>query len=233
MKILKFRQFHEWPSNKSEAIEIQREAVGQVELQATLDDIKLIAAVDTAYSHGGETLYASVVVTTFPEIEEVERSYQHGEVTFPYIPGLFYFREGPVIVKALEKVAHDVDLIIVHGHGIAHPKQCGTASQIGLAFDLPTIGCARKLLAGHNRPVPPEKGSYQPVMLQSREVGVAYRSKTNVKPIYISPGHRCDIPQARSIVVQNLRGHRLPEPLRLAHLFANKYKRHSESKKTP
>ena len=230
-RLLECRQFHEWPKTKSEATATQREMVDKVELYGGLDNVRTIAAVDTSYGHGGETLYACAVVTTFPEIEEIERTFHHGAVSFPYIPGLFYFREGPVIIQALKKVRSDVDLIIVHGHGVAHPQRCGMASQIGLIFDKPTIGCARKLLTGQFRPVAPEKGSFQPVTIEAREVAIAYRSKSDVKPIFISPGHKCDINDARSIVVQNLRGYRLPEPLRLAHLFANKYKRHTEKKR--
>ena len=106
------------------------------------------------------------------------------------------------------------------------------ACQIGLAIDRPTIGCARKLLAGRHRPVAPAKGSSQPIVANSKQVGLAYRSKENVKPIFISSGHRCDLEHARDIIVKNLRGFRLPEPLRLAHLFANKYRRRSEAKKS-
>lgn len=189
------------------------------------EEPRLVAAVDAAYGYGGEMLYASAVVTTFPEIEIVERSFFFGEMTFPYLPGLLFYREGSVILKALAKLQNEPDIIIVHGHGIAHEHGCGQASHVGLAFDKPTIGCARKLLAGRVRQVPEVKGGSQPIILGNREVGLAYRSKDNVKPIFISPGYRCDLKLARDVVVRNLRGYRLPEPLRLAHLFANKYKR--------
>ena len=119
----------------------------------------------------------------------------------------------------------------VHGHGTAHPRRIGMACQIGLDFDLPTIGCARKLLSGAIRPVGETRGSSQPILLKGREVGLAYRSKDRVKPIFISPGYKCDLPFALDIIVKCLRGYRLPEPLRIAHLFANKYKRYNEKKR--
>jgi len=227
---LEYRKLHEWPTTKTEAYTIQEEMAGRVELHANTESPELIAAVDTAYGNNAETLFASVVVTTFPEIEVVERTYHYGPLNFPYTPGLFYFREGPVIIEALAKVESDPDLIIVHGHGLAHPKRCGMACSIGIAFDKPTIGCARKLLTGYHHPVDEAKGSYQPITIQSKEVGLAYRSKDNVKPIFISPAHKCDLDQAKQIIVQNLRGYRLPEPLRLAHLFANKLRRQIEKK---
>jgi len=226
---LEYRELHSWPATKKEAYTIQDEIASLVQLHANTVSPELIAAIDKAYGQNGEMLYVSVVITTFPEIEVVERAYHYGPVNFPYVPGLFFFREGPIIVEALTKVKNDPDLIIASGHGMAHPKQCGLACHIGIAFDKPTIGCARKLLAGHHRPVSETKGSYQPIIISSKEVGLAYRSRENVKPIFISPAHKCSLEQAREIVVQNLRGFRLPEPLRLAHLFANKYRRHIET----
>jgi len=228
---VEYSELHSWPASRSEAYAIQEKLAAEVDLHGGSGDHKLISAVDTAYGHGGSVLYACAVTVTFPEIEEVERVFYHGKLQFPYVPGLLYFREGPIIVKALAELKSDPDLIIVHGHGIAHPKRCGMATHIGLVFDRPTIGCARRLLAGSHRPVPPAKGSYQPIFLRSKEVGVAYRSKDNVKPIFISPGHRCDLAEAKDMVLRNLRGFRQPEPLRLAHLFVNKYKRHMEKEK--
>jgi len=225
---LEYRKLHDWPKTRAAAYAIQEEMARRVRLHANAVSPKLIAAVDTAYGHSGGILYASVVITTFPEIEVVERVYHYGPVNFPYVPGLFYFREGPIIVEALAKAKNDPELLLVHGHGLAHPKQCGMACHIGIAFDKPTVGCARKLLTGYHRPVPEIKGSYQPIMIRSKEVGLVYRSKDKVKPIFISPAYKCNLDQAREIVVQNLRGYRLPEPLRLAHLFANKFRRRIE-----
>ncbi len=222
---------HNWPRTKREAYIIQKEAADKISLLPDIDTPKLIAAVDTAYGYGGETVYASAVVTTFPEIEEIERFSRFGPVKFPYVPGLLFFREGPVILEALAGLQHEPDIIIVHGHGIAHPHGCGMASHIGVLCDKPTIGCCRKLLnSGYHRPVQTQKGSFQPVLFKGKEVGIAYRSKDNVKPIFISPGYKCSMEQARDIIIRNLRGYRLPEPLRLAHLSANTFKRYIEKK---
>ena len=219
-----------WPQSGDEALKMQKEMAGSVDLLGNFENMKLIAAVDTAYGKNAELLYAAVVVMSYPDIEEVERSFQYDSVTFPYIPGLFFYREGPTMLKALAKLECDPDLIIVHGHGVAHPRRCGIATQIGIATDKPTIGCARKLLCGRHRPVSQARGSCERITFQSKEVGLAYRSKENVKEIFISPGHKCGLDQVRDIIVTNLRGFRLPEPLRLAHLFANKFRRRMENK---
>lgn len=227
---MKLVHTHPWPKDKYEAIEIQRELAKSIEILPNYDDINQIVSVDIAYGKNADIVFASAVLCTFPEIEEIERRSHYSEVTFPYIPGMFYFREGPAMIKALEKLDQQPDLIIVHGHGIAHVKNCGVASMIGVGFDIPTIGCSRKLLTGSVRDILPAKGSSQPIISQNKEVGIAYRTKENVKPLFISPGHKCDMPFAKDIVVRNLRGYRMPEPLRFAHLSANKYKRYIEKK---
>jgi deoxyribonuclease V len=224
-------KYFDWPLNKIDAIDIQKEMAKKVEIFSNFDDINLIAAVDTAYGKNAEVIYASVVLIKFPDIEEIERRFQYEKVSFPYIPGMFYFREGEAIEKVLQKLDTEPDLLIIHGHGIAHPLRCGLASQIGIGFDKPSIGCARKLICGNHREVGEIKGNSQPIYYKDKEVGIAYRSKENVKPIFISPGHKCDVKLANEIIVKNLRGYRMPEPLRLAHLFANKFKRHIEKNK--
>ncbi len=194
-----------------------------------IDEPKLIAAVDTAYGFAGKFVYAGAVITSFPDIELIERVRAHAVVEFPYVPGLLFYREGAAILKALSELQERPDVIIVHGHGSAHPTGFGMASQIGVLADVPTVGCCRRMLAGNHRPVGTAKGSSQPIVIGEKTVGLAYRSKANVKPIFISAGHKCDLDHARDIVARNLRGYRLPEPLRLAHLFANKYKKYKES----
>ncbi|MDH4156413.1 MAG: endonuclease V [candidate division Zixibacteria bacterium] len=227
---MRYKRFHGWPTSRLEAAAIQLKLAQKIDPQDYPVTPRLIAAVDTAYGRDGQVVYAAAVVTTFPEIEEVERTFCQTPVIFPYIPGMYYFREGACILEVLEKIRNEPDLLMIHGHGIAHPRNCGMACFIGLAFDKPSIGCARKLLVGRHREVAPHKGGQQPIIWRSREVGIAYRAKDRVKPIYISPGYKCNLQQARDIVVMNLRGFRLPEPLRLAYLFANKYKRYRERK---
>jgi len=219
-----------WPQTRAEARAVQAALAERVVVLNHIDEPRTIAAVETAYGTGGEMIYAVAVVTSFPEITEIERSSASAPVTFPYVPGLLAFREGPVILEALGGLQTSPDLLIVHGHGISHPNRVGLASHIGVMTDMPTIGCCRRLLSGRHAVVGETKGSAQPIVLHGRTVGRAYRSKDRVKPIYISPAHKCDLDFAQDIIVRNLRGYRLPEPLRLAHLFANKYKRYCEKR---
>lgn len=224
---------HSWPTSRGQAMAIQRELCERVDISGNFRPPSTIAAVETAYGYEGKVVFAATAVVTFPELEVVERTFAHRPAVFPYVPGLFYFREGPAMIAALEQIEAEVDVIIVHGHGLAHPEGCGIASCIGLAFDIPTIGCARRLLSGRHREVGAAKGSEESIMHKSQPVGVAYRSRDSVKPIFISPGHLCNIEQARDTVVQCLRGYRLPEPQRIAHASANKSRRRHERERQP
>ena len=222
------KNVHDWPTDKHGAVQLQKEIAKSIKRHGNMVEPTLIAAVDTAYGFQGIKLYAAAAVLSFPTLEEVERSFHCENIGFPYHPGLFYFREGPAVIGALSRLKCEPDVVIVHGHGAAHPRRCGVASHVGYYFDKPSVGCARRLLVGHHRPIPDPKGNHQPVQLGSEIVGTAYRSKDKVKPIFISAGHLCDLNFAQDIVVRCLRGFRLPEPLRLAHLLANKYKRKEE-----
>ncbi len=218
------------PSSNKQARKIIAEMAEQVRLYPGDSDPSLIAAVDTAYGLQARTVFACAVVTTFPEIELVEQAYARQATPSPFIPGLLCFREGPVMLKALAGLRKNPDIVIVSGHGLAHPQGCGIAAAIGVATGMPTIGCSLRLLCGRHHPVGAGKGSSEPIVLRGREVGSAYRSKDDVKPIFISPGHLTNLEQSRDIIIRNLRGFRMPEPLRMAHLFVNKYKRKTEKR---
>ena len=225
---MEWKNCHDWPIDKKAAYNLQDERVRQVNLTGNAREPQLIAAVETTYGFGGETMFAAAVIVTFPDFEEVERAFYFGTPEFPRSPNLNYFHEGQAMVGVLSALRGDADVIMVHGEGVCHPRRCGTACHIGVDFDKPTIGYSRRLQHGSHRPIGPTKGHWQRITLRGEEVGIAFRTKDGVKPIYISPGHRCDIKFAQDIVKRSLRGFRLPEPVRLAHLLVNKYRRKIE-----
>jgi len=142
------------------------------------------------------------------------------KLNLPYIPGLLSFREAPLILAACQKLTVTPGLILVDGQGIAHPRRMGLASHIGLWLNLPTIGCAKSLLCGTHQVPGAEPGSYAEVIDNGEIIGAALRTKLGVKPIYVSIGHKIDLPTAIYWVMNCCRGYRLPEPTRLAHLAA-------------
>jgi deoxyribonuclease V len=146
-------------------------------------------------------------------------------VTFPYVPGLLSFREAPVVLEACERLQLSPDLFIVDGQGIAHPRRLGLASHLGLCFDRPTIGCAKSILVGRHAPVGPEVGDAAEMVDRGEVVGLALRTKSGVKPVYVSIGSGIDLSSAATWVLRCSRGYRLPEPQRQAHLAASRESR--------
>lgn len=216
---------HPWPSKHNEAIAIQKRLCGEVRLTSLSDTVGLVAGVDIAFDQENDTLFAGVSVLSFPDLIPREWTFATGKAEFPYTPGLQVFREGPVIIKALERLINRPDIIIFSGQGIAHPRRFGLASHLGVLLDIPSIGCARKCLAGEHGDVGPKRGDQSLLFWGNDPVGLGYRSREKVKPIYISPGHLCDIESARWVIERCLDGYRMPEPLRSAQWLANRKKR--------
>jgi deoxyribonuclease V len=160
-------------------------------------------------------------VLSFPELQLVEQAIARRPTTFPYIPGFLSFREVPAVMDALEKVSTTPDLILCDGQGIAHPRRFGLACHLGVLIDIPTIGVAKSLLIGKHDELPPEKGSWQPLRYKGETVGVVLRSRTGVKPLYVSSGHRISLPTAIDYVLRCTPKYRLPETTRLADKLAS------------
>ena len=214
---MKARQLHGWRIDPRQAREIQRRLAARVIRTNQLGAPRLVAGADISGERDGVAA-AAVVVLSYPQMELVEVQVAEGRPGFPYIPGLLSFRECPLIVAACEKLACEPDLLLADGQGIAHPRRLGVASHLGLLFDLPTIGCAKSILCGKHGPLD-EDG--QAELVDGGEViGMAVRTKNGARPVYVSIGHKVDLPAAVYWVRQCCRGYRLPEPARLAHLAA-------------
>jgi deoxyribonuclease V len=156
--------------------------------------------------------------------EIIETSYTVQVVNFPYIPGLLSFREAPACLAAIEKLTTIPDCFIVDGQGIAHPRRLGIASHLGLFLDIPTIGCAKSRLIGDFAPPPSRKGSTSPLTDKGAIIGSVVRTRSNVKPVFVSIGNRCRLCDAVRIVLDCCAKYRLPEPSRLAHQMVTRLK---------
>jgi deoxyribonuclease V len=219
---MKYLDLHHWNLSYDEAVKVQRELSSRIILQSPKTKPKLVAGADVSYSKGSDLFFSCVVVFEMSNMTVVEEATAQDRVDFPYIPGLLSFRESPVLLKAFDKLKNVPDVVIFDGQGIAHPRGLGIASHIGLILDIPTIGCAKNVLVGHYETPGIEAGEYTPLVFESKTVGVALRTKRNVSPVFVSPGHKMDIPSAIDIVLNTCRGYRLPEPTRQAHLLVNK-----------
>jgi len=215
-------RLHRWDVTYREALEIQEDLKGRLVEQGPPGPPRTVAGADVSTARGDDTVFAAVVLFTFPDLELKEVSRAVGRASFPYIPGLLSFREGPVLLSAFLGLQDRPDCVIFDGQGIAHPRGIGLASHLGLLLDLPTVGCAKRRLVGTHDPVGEKAGDRAPLYHEGREVGVVLRTKDRTRPLFVSPGHRMDIEGAVGIVMACRRGYRLPEPVRQAHLEVNR-----------
>lgn len=208
---------HSWEVSVEEAIQIQENLRHQVILKRTFEEVNRIGGADVAYSKGRNSLFGAIVVLSFPKGGTLEIATARGEISFPYISGLLSFREGPILIKAFEKLKIKPDVMIFDAQGIAHPRGFGLASHIGLWFDLPSIGCAKTPLLNDFVSPGSSKGSFELICKEGKEVGAVLRTKEKVKPLFISPGHKIDLETSIQIVLSTCPKFRIPEPLRRAH----------------
>ena len=209
---------HPWNVSPAEAMEIQRQLRGKVSKERSFGEVHTVAGVDVGFK--GEVARAAVVVLSYPELQPLDYSVAELPVEFPYIPGLLSFREGPSVLAALEKLATEPDLFIFDAQGLAHPRRMGLASHIGIIIDRPSIGCAKSRLCGTHHEPGPERGSYVHLYDDDEVIGAVVRTRTGVKPLYVSIGHRIDLESAIEYVLGCCRNHRLPETTRYAHRVA-------------
>lgn len=211
---------HSWAVSPRRADEIQRQLAARVVRQWSGTSIRLVAGADCAYCEDDSLCAAAVVVWDLQARREVETKSTYSEIRFPYILGLFAFREAPLVLKALERLDKRPQVLICDGHGIAHPRRFGLASHIGVLADLPTIGCAKRILCGNFAHPGTDRGSKAPLLDNGEIVGTILRTRSGAKPVFVSIGHRIDLPTAERIVLACTTRYRLPEPLRLAHRAA-------------
>ncbi|MFC1916589.1 deoxyribonuclease V [Chloroflexota bacterium] len=217
---VKVERLHSWQLTTAQALDTQRKLAAQVSRTSEVTTVRFIAGVDISVNKAQGTTTGAVVVLSYPELRVVETSVVGGKLDFPYVPGLLSFRESPTTLAACERLTTTPNLIMVDGQGIAHPRQMGLASHLGLFLDTPTIGCAKSLLCGTHEILGVEPGSYAEIVDKGETIGVALRTKLGVKPLCVSIGHKVDLQAAISWVMKCCRGYRLPEPTRLAHLAA-------------
>ncbi len=204
-----------------EAVAIQKELRQQLNLSPLQKTITTIGGADISFNKYSTTIYAGMVVMQFPSLEIIEKKAVVDTMDFPYIPGLLAFREVPALSKAWEALTTKPDVLVLDGHGIAHPRRMGIATHFGLVAGTPTIGCAKSLLTGKYTEPPNEAGSYTDLVHQNEVVAKVLRTKRNTKPVFISPGNLVAMEQSLDIILQCVRKYRIPEPTRLAHNFVN------------
>ncbi len=210
--------------NLTEVTAKQNELRSKIKIQPLDKKIKIIAGCDSALILDKNQIISVFVIFTYPDLEILEIVQERSEITMPYIPRFLAFREIPNILKAYEKLNYDPDIIMVDGHGIAHPRRMGIASHLGVLIDKPTLGVGKSKLYGQFDMPCPQKGCYSELKAKGELLGFALRSKDNIKPIFVSPGHLIDHRSALEITIATLRKHKLPEPTRIADYYSKELK---------
>jgi deoxyribonuclease V len=212
---------HSWTLDPQEAARVQADLRERLVLAWDAREIRTVGGVDISLKESRAR--AALVVLHYPDLDPLEAVTADEPLVFPYIPGLLAFREGPAVLAAWKQLHHLPDLLMFDGQGIAHPRGVGIAAQMGLWLERPTIGVAKSRLYGRHTAPGPNKGDYELLYDQrerERVIGAVLRSKEKTKPLYISPGHMMDVPNAIQFVQRCLTTYRLPEPTRWAHKVA-------------
>jgi deoxyribonuclease V len=229
VKDMNIRKLHPWNITPREAAAVQERLYPLLNLERISGTVRNVAGVDVSFSRGSDIIWAGVVVFSFPEMKKLEEEWIREHTRFPYIPGMLSFREIPGIIEALKKLRIDPDLILCDGQGIAHPRGVGLASHLGLILDRPTIGCAKSRLIGWFSEVGSTRGDYSRLLHNGRVIGAALRTRTGVKPMFISPGNRITLKQSLRIVMECCLKYRIPEPIRQAHMLVSRRRQIEET----
>jgi deoxyribonuclease V len=208
---------HSWNVSAKQAIQIQEALKKSIILKNSFSNVKAIGGGDVAYSKDGDFLFGAIVILSFPNLEILDMATTDGKISLHYIPGFLSFREGPILIKTFQRLKLKPDVMIYDGQGIAHPRGMGLASHMGLWLDLPSIGCAKTPLLDEFVFPEGSKGSYEWIRKEGKKVGAVLRTRENVKPLFVSPGHRIDLPTSIQLILESCKGYRFPEPLRKAH----------------
>ncbi|WP_439556393.1 deoxyribonuclease V [Dyadobacter sp.] len=207
-----------------EATAIQTELSRYLNLDPMQTPVRTIAGADISLSLYSETVYAGMVILTYPDLQPISYSLVKSSTTFPYVPGYLAFREIPALLEVYEQIPVKPDVVMFDGNGIIHKKRMGIASHFGVLTGATTMGCAKKKLTGIYQDPAEERGRYSWVIDKAEKIGYALRSKDKVKPIFISPGHKMSLEDSLAIALKCLHKHRLPEPTRKAHEFVNLFR---------
>jgi len=218
--ITNFPNLHPWKVNVKGAIQIQENLRKRIILRNNPIKIRKIAGVDVAFSDNEAV--CAICVFDFPGLNLIEAVKAKIRIPFPYVPGLLTFREGPAILTAFRRLQNNLDLILFDGQGICHPRRMGIATHLGIILDIPSIGCAKSHLYGVYKIPKDNKGDFSYIYDRSTKevLGAVLRTRQQVKPLFVSCGHRISLKQTIKVILKLCPKYRIPQPLRYAHQLA-------------
>jgi deoxyribonuclease V len=213
---------HPWNVAPEEAVRIQEQLGARLILSAPEGPFERVAGAFAAMREGAQQAVAAALVMSLPSFRLLETAVARAPIPLPYTPGLLAFCVGPALIAALAKLQTYPDVVLIAGHGLAHPRRFGLAAHVGLLLDLPTIGCAEEALCGAFESPGPHTGDREAIVLGEEVVGAAVRVREGVGPLFVSPGHRMDVDTAVAVALRAAGRFRTPEPLRRARALARR-----------
>jgi deoxyribonuclease V len=228
---MKIPESHPWNVSPAEARAIQLALRERMERRDRLPEVQIVAGADAAFiepekrswERGTGRAVAAVVTYRYPRMEPLEQATANCALTFPYVPGLLSFREIPALIEAFRKLRHVPDVIFCDAHGYAHPRRFGLACHLGVLLNRPTIGCAKSRLVGAFREPGRARGSWSPLCEAASGnhgglelIGAVLRTSDDVRPIFVSQGHRVSLRTAIRLTLAVCDGRRVPKPTREA-----------------
>ena len=214
--------FGDWDGSIDDARTLQADLAKSVSLHDDFAEPRILAGFDVGFEEEGTITRAAVVLLDAGTLQPIESHIARVATSMPYVPGLLSFRELPALMAALAMLTRTPDLVFVDGQGIAHPRRLGIAAHFGVVTGLPSLGVAKKVLAGRHEDPGSAQGDHSPLIHRGEQIGWALRSKLRCNPLIVSPGHRVSMQTSLDWVLRTLRGYRLPEPTRLADRIASR-----------
>jgi deoxyribonuclease V len=217
-----------YPSSLLEAAETQKVLANKVILEDDFAEISLIGGMDVSNNpyDPKQLVYATTITLDINDLQVQEVVNHCQQQTFPYRPGFLGFREAPVLLETWKELKNKPQLILVDGHGVSHPRSLGIASHIGVLLDWPTIGVAKNILVGKPAAVLGNMpGDQVDLIWKGKKIGILLRTRLRSNPLIISSGHKVSVDTALRFVLHCLKGYRLPEPTRQAHIHANLFRK--------
>ena len=213
---------HPWDVDFEEAIRIQNELSKLVKIKDDFAKIEKIAGIGISFSLSKDEIVVTSIEFSYPDLDIKRESFEKIKLSFPYVSGLFAFSAGPSILSIFQRCSLP-DLVVFPGRGIAHPRKIGLATHMGILLDIPTIACSRTPLWNDYEEPETKKGSHTFYKEGKEKIGCVLRSKDNIKPIFITPGHKTSLESSIEIILKCCTKYRLPEPIRKAHISAKRY----------
>lgn len=208
-----------------EATRIQNELREKLNVAEREFSINTVAGADISLNLYSTTVYAGIIVLSFPQLQPLAYSLVKAETTFPYVPGFLAFREVPSLFTAWEALPQKPDVLVVDGHGIAHPRRMGIAAHFGALTGQRSMGCAKKLLFGKFAEPAVEQGASSVIYARGEAIGYAFRSKAKTAPVFVSPGQGMGLNNCLEVIKRCAGKYRIPEPTRLTHEVVNRFRR--------